>query len=99
MKASQSDDEADEISSGENASLYIANLDYSIEESDLVGFLSRWSTPENVYMPVDRISGRRRGFAFAEFETEEVADSIRPQIDGQEFKGRSVVVRKARPRS
>jgi ATP-dependent DNA helicase RecG len=83
----------------ESASIFITNLAFAADEEQLVGLLSTWAPPENVNIPLDRTSGRKRGFAFAEFETPEIAAEMVSNLDGVEFLGRRLVVRKARPRS
>lgn len=49
-------------------------------------------------MPVDRETGRPRGFAFVEFVERAVAEQIIKQFDAQPFMGRNLAVSEARAR-
>ena len=47
--------------------LFIGNLPYGASEADLRAHFSAIAEPSHVVMPVDRETGRPRGFAFVEF--------------------------------
>jgi RNA recognition motif-containing protein len=49
-------------------------------------------------MPVDRESGRPRGFAFVEFTERSVAEEAINKFNGQPFQGRNIAVSEARAR-
>jgi RNA recognition motif-containing protein len=49
-------------------------------------------------MPVDRETGRPRGFAFVEFADRTLADEVIRMFDAQPFQGRNLAVREARAR-
>jgi RNA recognition motif-containing protein len=49
-------------------------------------------------MPVDRETGRPRGFAFVEFLDREKAEEVIKKFDAQPFQGRSLAVSEARAR-
>src|SRR5688572_32079340 len=49
-------------------------------------------------MPVDRETGRPRGFAFVEFAERAVAEDVIKRFDAQPFQGRSLAVSEARAR-
>src|SRR4029453_7173483 len=49
-------------------------------------------------MPVDRETGRPRGFAFVEFIDREKADEVIRKFDAQPFQGRNLAVSEARAR-
>lgn len=49
-------------------------------------------------MPVDRETGRPRGFAFVEFADRRIADEVIRRFNSQSFKGRPLAVSEARPR-
>jgi RNA recognition motif-containing protein len=49
-------------------------------------------------MPVDRETGRPRGFAFVEFPDREVADQVIQRFNAQPFQGRNLAVSEARAR-
>ena len=47
--------------------LFIGNLPYGASEADLRAHFSAVAEPSHIVMPVDRETGRPRGFAFVEF--------------------------------
>ena len=79
-------------------SIYVGNLDYEIDQGDLTEVFAEYGTVKRVHLPLDRETGRKRGFAFVEMDTEaEEADAI-AKLDGAEWMGRELKVNKARPR-
>ena len=79
-------------------SIYVGNLDYEIDQKDLTEVFTEYGTVKRVHLPIDRETGRKRGFAFVEMESEtEEADAI-AKLDGAEWMGRELKVNKARPR-
>ena len=79
-------------------SIYVGNLDYEIDRGDLTEVFAEYGTVKRVHLPIDRETGRKRGFAFVEMDTEaEEADAI-SKLDGAEWMGRELKVNKARPR-
>ena len=47
--------------------LFVGNMPYGATEADLRAHFSRVGEPSQVVIPVDRETGRPRGFAFVEF--------------------------------
>lgn len=78
--------------------LFIGNLPYSATEAELREHLSSVGVPASVVLPVDRETGRPRGFAFVDYADREVAETAIRQFDQQPFKGRPLAVSEARPR-
>ncbi len=79
-------------------SIYVGNLDYEIDQGDLTEVFAEYGTVKRVHLPLDRETGRKRGFAFVEMDTEaEEAEAI-AKLDGAEWMGRELKVNKARPR-
>ena len=54
--------------------------------------------PTQIVRPLDRETGRARGFAFVEYATRESAEAAIKQFDGQLFMGRPLAVSEARAR-
>ncbi len=78
--------------------LYIGNIDYAASEDDLAAHFARFGQIATVNIPLDRYSGRPRGFGFITFKR--VADAIKAMdLDGSEFKGRQIQVNFARERA
>ena len=79
-------------------SIYVGNLDYEISQEDLTEVFTEYGTVKRVHLPIDRETGRKRGFAFVEMDSEaEEADAI-SKLNGAEWMGRELKVNKARPR-
>jgi len=78
--------------------LFVGNLPYQATEDDVRKHFSAVAEPVRVAIPVDRESGRPRGFAFVEFaEAAQAQEAIR-QFNGQPFMGRNLAVNEARAR-
>jgi cold-inducible RNA-binding protein len=78
--------------------LFIGNLPYSASEADLRAHFAAVAEPSHVVMPVDRETGRPRGFAFVEYGDREVAEDVIRKFDAQPFQGRNLAVSEARAR-
>lgn len=79
-----------------NKKLYVGNLLYEITEDDLKELFAQFGGV--VSQTVIRFQdGRSKGFAFVEMETAEGAKQAIDSLNGQDFKGRKIVVAEARP--
>jgi len=78
--------------------LFIGNLPYGASEADLRAHFAVVAEPSHVVMPVDRETGRPRGFAFVEFAERPVAEAVIKKFDAQPFMGRNLAVSEARAR-
>jgi RNA recognition motif-containing protein len=78
--------------------LFIGNLPYAATEAELREHLSTVGAPTQVVLPVDRETGRPRGFAFVDYADRTVAEEAIRRFNQQPFKGRPLAVSEARPR-
>ena len=78
--------------------LFIGNLPYAANEADLREHLSSVGAPAQIVLPVDRETGRPRGFAFVDYTERSVAEEAIRRFNQQPFKGRPLAVSEARPR-
>jgi cold-inducible RNA-binding protein len=78
--------------------LFIGNLPYGASEADLRAHFAAVAEPSHIVMPVDRETGRPRGFAFVEFVERAVAEQVIQKFDAQPFQGRNLAVSEARAR-
>jgi cold-inducible RNA-binding protein len=78
--------------------LFVGNLSYSTTESDLRAYFGAVAPPSHVVLPVDRDTGRPRGFAFVEFLERPQAEEAIQKFHGQIFNGRPLSVSEARAR-
>jgi RNA recognition motif-containing protein len=78
--------------------LFIGNLPYQASEEDLRQHFSQVGEPTQIVRPLDRETGRARGFAFVEYAERSLAEAAIKQFDGQLFMGRPLAVSEARAR-
>jgi RNA recognition motif-containing protein len=79
-------------------SIFIGNLPYEVSQDDLKKVFADYGTVKSVRMPMDRETGRVRGFAFVEMGTDTEESEAIKALDGAEWIGRNLKVSKARPR-
>ncbi|MCJ7435413.1 MAG: RNA-binding protein [Anaerolineales bacterium] len=80
------------------AKLFVGNLAYTTTEDDLKALFAEAGGVKSVALIKDRETGRSKGFAFVEFETQVDAEKAISLLDGKEFQGRALKVNLARPR-
>ena len=78
--------------------LYIGNMPYETSEIELREFLSEYEPIVDLHMPLDRDTGRPRGFAFVTLSSREVGEAAINNLEGAEFGGRPLRVREAEDR-
>ena len=78
--------------------LFVGNLAYSTTEADLRTYFGAVAPPSQVVLPVDRETGRPRGFAFVAFIDRAHAEQAIQRFNGQLFNGRPLAVSEARAR-
>ncbi|MBD2180713.1 RNA-binding protein [Planktothrix sp. FACHB-1355] len=79
-------------------SIYVGNLSYDVTQDDLNTTFAEYGTVKRVQLPTDRETGRLRGFAFVEMDTEAEETAAIEALNGAEWMGRDLKVNKARPR-
>ncbi len=79
-------------------SIYVGNLSYEINQEDLNEVFAEYGTVKRVHIPTDRETGRVRGFAFVEMDSEASEEKAIQALDGAEWMNREMKVNKARPR-
>jgi RNA recognition motif-containing protein len=78
--------------------LFVGNMPYGATEADLRAHFATVGDPSQVVIPVDRETGRPRGFAFVEYNERPLAEAAVVKFNQQPFMGRSLSVSEARPR-
>jgi cold-inducible RNA-binding protein len=78
--------------------LFVGNMPYGATEADLRTHFAAVGDPSQVVIPVDRETGRPRGFAFVEYIDRELAEEAVRRFNQQPFMGRTLAVSEARPR-
>jgi RNA recognition motif-containing protein len=77
----------------QNNKLFAANIDWRISEAELHQVFAAYGGVLALKMPIDRMTGRSRGFAFLEMETPEQAASAIEALNGFVFYDRPMVVK------
>ncbi|MGR3279472.1 RNA recognition motif domain-containing protein [Acaryochloris marina NIES-2412] len=79
-------------------SIYVGNLSFAVTEQDLKTAFAQYGAVKQVKLPIDRETGKKRGFAFVEMnDGAEEAKAIK-KLDGGEWMGKTLTVNKAKPR-
>src|SRR4051812_22391713 len=78
--------------------LFVGNLPYDATEDEIRSHFSTVGNLSYVFVPIDRETGKKRGFAFVEFADEAQAKEAIRQFNNQPFKGRPLAVNEARAR-
>jgi RNA recognition motif-containing protein len=79
-------------------SVYVGNLSYEVTEENLNAVFAEYGSVKRVQLPVDRETGRLRGFGFVEMGTEAEETAAIDALNGAEWMGRDLKVNKAKPR-
>lgn len=79
-------------------SIYVGNLSYEVDKDDLNEVFTEYGIVKRINIPIDRETGRPRGFAFVEMESSEDEDKAIQALDGAEWMDRNLKVNKAKPR-
>lgn len=78
--------------------IYIGNLSFQASEDDLREVFGEYGTVQRISLPIDRESGKKRGFAFVDLNSNEEEEAAIAELDGADWMGREIRVNKAKPR-
>jgi len=78
--------------------LFVGNLSFKLTDADLEQLFAQSGKVVSVSIPTDRDTGRKRGFAFVEMETEAEAERAIADLNGREVDGRQLAVNISRPK-
>tara|TARA_B100000700_G_scaffold328035_1_gene444477 strand:- start:2059 stop:2304 length:246 start_codon:yes stop_codon:yes gene_type:complete len=78
--------------------IYVGNLSFDAEQDDIIGVFSTYGKVKNCKLPLDRETGRKRGFAFVEMESADDEQKAIEDLQDVEWMGRAIRVSKATPR-
>ena len=81
-----------------NSKLYVGNLSFKTTEDELRSHFGQFGTVTDVYVAMDKMTGRPRGFAFVTMGTAEEAKVAAEKVNGVELGGRQLTVNEARPK-
>ena len=78
--------------------IFIGNLSFQAEQDDIIGLLAGYGEVKSCNIPLDRETGRKRGFAFIEMANEIDEQKAIDDLQNVEWMGRQIRVNKAEPR-
>ncbi|MFN9619177.1 MAG: RNA recognition motif domain-containing protein [Synechococcaceae cyanobacterium] len=79
--------------------IFIGNLSFDAEAEDVRSLFAEYGDVRQCSMPLDRETGRKRGFAFVEMEDAQKEDAAINDLQNVEWMGRAIRVNKAEPRT
>jgi RNA recognition motif-containing protein len=78
--------------------LYVGNLTYNVNETDLEALFTPFGTVQSAQVIVDRDTNRSKGFGFVEMGSDAEAHAAIQALNGREHDGRNLTVNEAKPR-
>jgi cold-inducible RNA-binding protein len=78
--------------------LYVGNLTYNVNESDLEALFTPFGTVQSAQVIVDRDTNRSKGFGFVEMGSDAEAQAAIQGLNGRDHDGRNLTVNEAKPR-
>ena len=79
-------------------SIFVGNLPFRAEQEDVIELFAQFGEVTNCALPLERDTGRKRGFAFVEMADESLEDAAIEGLQGAELMGRPLRINKAEPR-
>ena len=76
--------------------LYLGNLSFDAKEEDIQELFGQFGEVQSVKIIRDSYSGKSRGFAFVEMDSDEAGEKAQNELNESEFMGRKILVNKAR---
>lgn len=80
-------------------SIFVGNLPFRAEQEDVIELFAPFGEVANCSLPLERDTGRKRGFAFVEMADPELETKAIDGLQGVELMGRPLRINKAEPRS
>ncbi len=79
--------------------IYVGNLSFDAEVEDVQGLFSEYGSVRKCTLPLDRDTGRKRGFAFVDMSSTVEETKAINDLQDVEWMGRNIRVNKAEPRT
>ena len=84
--------------STQNVSIFVGNLPFRAEQEDVTELFAQFGEVVNCALPLERDTGRKRGFAFVEMSDDAAEEAAIEGLQGAELMGRPLRINKAEPR-
>ena len=79
--------------------LYVGNLPFSATEDEIRSLFEDFGGAVDLHIPLDRETGRPRGFAFVTLSSKEQGEAAIGSLDGQDMGGRALRISEAQERA
>ncbi len=80
-------------------SIFVGNLPFRAEKEDVAELFAPFGDVANCSLPLERDTGRKRGFAFVEMADDDSENRAIEALQGAELMGRPLRINKAEPRT
>ncbi|MFC5453727.1 RNA recognition motif domain-containing protein [Prosthecobacter fluviatilis] len=81
-----------------NTKMYVGNLPFNATEDDVRALFSDYGTVTDIHLPMDRDSGRPRGFAFVTMDSPTAMNEAIRALNEKDYGGRNLTINEARPK-
>jgi RNA recognition motif-containing protein len=78
--------------------LYVGNLTYNVNETDLEALFSPFGSVQSAQIIIDRDTNRSKGFGFVEMGSDDEAQAAIEGLNARDYDGRNLTVNEAKPR-
>jgi len=79
--------------------LYVGNLPFSATEDEIRSMFEDFGGAVDLHIPLDRETGRPRGFAFVTLSSKEQGEAAIGSLDGKDMGGRALRISEAQERA
>ena len=79
--------------------LYVGNLPFSATEDEIRSLFENFGGAVDLHIPLDRETGRPRGFAFVTLSSREHGEAAIGSLDGNDMDGRALRISEAQERA
>ena len=86
------------LRSTRKVSIFVGNLPFRAEQEDIIELFAPFGEVANCALPLERDTGRKRGFAFVEMADDAAEAAAIEALQGAEMMGRPLRINKAEPR-
>ena len=81
-----------------NTKMYVGNLPFTATEDDVRALFTDYGTVTDIHLPMDRDSGRPRGFAFVTMDSQTAMNEAIRGLNEKDYGGRNLTINEARPK-
>jgi RNA recognition motif-containing protein len=79
--------------------IFVAQLNFRIQSDYLKEIFEEYGEVTSAKVIMDQATGRSKGFGFVEMPDDTEAQNAIEELDGAEVEGKTIVVKKARPKT